>query len=243
MILTTYVIDDEQAAITKMAEYIDRIPYLQLAGSSTNPIAAVEEIKALQPQIVFCDMDMPDVSGLVVLDAINAVNTWDCYFVIVSGHRDYAVEGYDRNVKAFLVKPCSFEKFFTAMEKARTLIKPVAHNNDDGLPEGTLIVYPVTDPGNKVEIPLCQISYIESNLNHLTIHYAGHQLTTRLSLKQILEKLPQEHFIKVHQSYIVSFNKVSACEKEHIILKDGSCIKIGVSYRDALFARMNHKEA
>jgi DNA-binding LytR/AlgR family response regulator len=246
MQITAYIIDDEPGAVEQLQSYISRIPFLNLVGSNTNPVVAADEIGRLKPQILFCDIDMPAVSGLTLLSNINQINNWGCYLVIVSGHRDYGIDGYDLNVRDFLLKPYTFEDFWKKMNKASGLIKPeesiapYAHANP-ALNE-KLVIYALPDGITPVPVLLHEIDYIESIQNHVTVHYANARVTTRRTLKSMLGALPAGYFIQVHQSFIVARHKIKHYTADTIILSGGQQLKIGTSYRDPFFKLMQQQQ-
>jgi two-component system, LytTR family, response regulator len=236
MPITAYLIDDEQIAIDNLLSYIGRIPEIVVAGYTTNPLKGFEEIKQRKPQLIFCDIDMPDITGFELIAELKKLKEWECLIIISSGHREYGVEGFMLEVFDFLLKPTGFSRFWQVIERAKKVL--TATNEEPGLLPPALSEYitiiPVGEGERKQErIRLGDIVYIESQKNNIAIYrnqYAP--VITRSSLKAILEILPPDCFLQVHQSYIAGLYYVMHYKYDVVMLKGNHQIKIGSSFRE-----------
>ncbi|WP_295672412.1 response regulator [uncultured Mucilaginibacter sp.] len=153
---TCYVIDDEEHAIDTLVNYINKLPALNLVGTSLNPLKAIDEItNSIQVDIVFLDVDMPEISGLDVADIISPHTA----VIFTTAYPNYAVQAFEKNGSDFLLKPISFERFTKSVTKVQSLIrsKKVAetHHEDEQF---------FINPGIKgriIQLSYSEIIYIE----------------------------------------------------------------------------------
>lgn len=230
------VIDDKPLAIDLLTEYIRTIPFLELVGSSTDAIYGLELIRTESIDLVFLDIQMPQLSGIQFLKLAKG----NVKVILTTAYVKYAIDGYEHDVIDYLLKPIPFPRFYQAVEKAIRSIKPA----------GDLLVPVTPSPENaylfiKTEYRLQKIDiediiYVEGLENYVSIHTSTSRILSLQPLKKMKEQLPEKQFARVHRSFIVAMQHISFIENSNITLVNGSCVPLGKSYR-ADFLKMVEK--
>ena len=234
MIIRCLVVDDKPLAIDILADYISKTDFLELAGSTTNPLEALSILRDQHIDLVFLDIQMPELTGLQFMKiAGNKVK-----FILTTAYAEYALEGYERNVVDYLLKPIPYERFYRAAEKALNLLKPPIPKL---LPSVSPIVpaeFIFVKTEHRIQkINLNDIIYIEGLQNYVLIQTLTERVMSLQTLKKLEEQLPSAQFARVHKSYIVAMRHISAIERSRIII-NGTTIPVGDSYRSAFFNRI-----
>jgi len=203
--LNCLIIDDEPLARQQIESYINRVPYLALAGSVRNPVVGKTILDNEAVDLVFLDIKMPQMTGIDFLREYHISQQ----VVLVTAYPEYALDGFELEVTDYLMKPVTFERFLKAVEKANAqvngtdTIKTVKHQPD----------YLYVKNGQRYEkILLEDILYIESMLNYVNIVTAKRKFTIYSSLKNAEACLPKDKFLRIHKSYIVAVAKIDAID-------------------------------
>jgi len=225
--LTCLALDDEPLALQLLESYVRRSPALDAQGFFNNPDEAKNRLAQGDVELLFLDIQMPDITGLQFLK-----NLPDPPMVIfTTAFAEYAVEGFNLDAVDYLLKPFDFQRFEKAVKKAveyRNFLKSqsqVTHQTSNGL--FVKVEYSV------VQIPFDDIRYIEGFDDYIKIHTGGKTILTLLSLKNVLEMLPPARFLRVHRSFIVATDKIERVRARRIIVGDRE-IPVGETYSPAL---------
>lgn len=222
MITNCIIIDDEASTITRLSEYIDKIPGVELIGSSTNPLNMLKSlVGSNKPDILFMDIDMPELSGLEMVKILDK----DISVVFITGYRDYALEAYEQHALDYLLKPISFEKFFNCIKRVQEL-----GNQHQAL---DYIFVTAGIKGKQVKIKFDEVLYIESTGNYVVVHTLTDAVITYLTLKEVLDAFPERHFFQIHRSLVVNSDYITIVEKDEVTLNNGKQLTLGRSYKDA----------
>lgn len=213
MKLTCLIIDDEPLARKGLREYIGDVEFLHLAGEYDNPLRATEALMNSKIDLIFLDIQMPKITGMEFLKTLANPPL----VIFTTAYPQYAVDGFELNAADYLLKPFSFERFWKAVIKARTLFE----SGKTASPHPIIIedehFYIKTD--NKlVKINYADILYVEALQNYIAVHTIGKKYITYLTFKSIEESLPQNIFLKVHKSYLVSLSKIESIEGNEIMI-------------------------
>jgi two-component system, LytTR family, response regulator LytT len=212
-------IDDEPHALGVIETYCKRLPWLELAASFSDPIAAIESIKSIKPQLILLDIEMPDLSGIQIAKNLPE----GCCVIFTTAHSSFAIEGFNLDAADFLLKPFSFERFLKAAEKARKRISPE-------MPEkSSMGSLSIKCSYQTIDVPVSEISYIEALDNYAAIHAAGIKHVTQMSLKSLEALLPATVFCRCHKSFIVSKDYISSYNKSQIKIGKAA-VPVGRSY-------------
>lgn len=220
------IIDDEPLALEISKNFIEKIPHLQLIGSFTDAIEGVEFIRKQKPDILFLDIQMPDVNGIQLLKSLD-VNP---VTIFTTAYSQYALEGFELDVADYLLKPFSFERFERAVNKAiQTHEQRLQILKNKEVAE----FFFVKSEYQQIKINVADVRYMEGLDDYVKIHVKeGRPILTLMSLKNMLEKLSGLPFQRVHRSFIVPLHQVKAVRNKKIVLLDATEIPIGASYAD-----------
>ncbi len=226
------VIDDEEAAIDVLQHFISKLPYLVYSGGVTSPLAALEIIRKEEIELVFVDVQMPEISGLDLIRNIKS----KCKVVLTTAYSEYALDGFELDVADYLLKPISFARFLKAVEKVVQLMAPKNAEANAGEASDDYILVKGDSKGKFLKIDTADIDYIEGMKNYAAIVCRNKKITSLVNLKDLEEKLSADKFIRVHKSFIISIQQIVSIEGNTIRLKDHpqANIPIGESYK-ALF--------
>lgn len=195
-------IDDEPPALALIREYAARIPSLELLQTFDDAISGGEFLRSGKVDLLFVDINMPDITGLDLVRSL----TEPPMIIFTTAHKKFAHDGFELNAIDYLLKPISFERFQRAVQKAEEYFQ-YRNNAGSNKPEN-LFVYAEY---RMLKIPFADIEYIESLEDYIRIHRVGDKpVMTLMTLKNVLEKLPEDQFKRIHRSYIVARSKVSA---------------------------------
>ncbi len=226
--LHSYIIDDEQPAINILTSYVKKTPSLQLVGSTTNALAALETFKKEKIDLLFLDIQMPDITGIEFLQILENPPM----VIFTTAYEEYALKGYELDIIDYLVKPIPFARFLKGINKALKW----QEKNTETTPPKEAFLYVKADY-QTVKIAFSDILYIEGLKDYVKIYTNGKMVMTRLNLKGIAAKLPDDQFIRVHRSFIVAFSQIKTFQKSFIQLGKKK-IPIGNAYQEDLFKRL-----
>jgi DNA-binding LytR/AlgR family response regulator len=231
------VVDDEQAAIDIVKHYIGQTSYLELVGSSTNPVEALQMVVTENIDLVFLDIQMPELSGIDFVKAING----KAKVILTTAYSEFAIEGFELEVVDYLLKPIRFPRFLNAVQKAVMLVNEKNVDAEIDIEEDYIFVK-TESKGKLLKINLDDIEYIEGMKNYVAIYRGGQKTLVYTNLKDLINHLPARQFIRVHKSFIIPINRITGIEGNQIILKNVTAsILIGESYKDELMEIIKNK--
>jgi DNA-binding LytR/AlgR family response regulator len=224
--ITAIALDDEPPALRVVENFCDRTDQVSLARSFNNPQEALKYLNKFPVDLLFLDIRMPSVSGIQFHKMIPK----DMMVIFTTAYSEYAVEGFNLNAVDYLLKPFSFERFMQAVSKATDFYK-FFHHQESALQQYLFI----RADYSLVKVMLEEILYVEGLDDYLKIHIAGRKpLVARMTMKNILEKLPDKRFCRVHRSYIIPLDRIEKVRNKTIQIGDTS-IPIGNSYEKSFF--------
>lgn len=232
------VVDDEALARKLLADYIGKIPDLELVATCENPIQAKKILSTETIDLLFLDIQMPGITGVEFLRTLKDKPLT----IFTTAYSEYALEGYSLDVIDYLLKPIPFERFFQAVSKAQDYLsyrKPEARKQADEKPEKQQYIFVKADY-KIIKIRYEDILYIEGMKEYVRIHTTDRIITTYQSLQKLTEMLPAGIFVRVHKSFIVNMDKIDSIDNTVIIIED-EVIGIGRSYRDEFFRRIKNR--
>jgi DNA-binding LytR/AlgR family response regulator len=221
------IIDDEPLAIKLIKTHLSKIESFEVAGEFTNALRAIEILKREKIDLMFLDINMPEVTGIEFLKSIPDPP----YVIITTAYREYAIEGYDLDVVDFLLKPISFERFLKAINRYcnRVRMTPKVNGNSSDSSEPRQVY--LQDGKNIYKIPYDDLLYIEGYGEYVKVVTTGKTYLVRDSLSEFEQKLSADHFLRIHKSYIVNLFKITGFSSVHVMLKSNE-LPIGRIYRE-----------
>ena len=232
--LRCFVVDDEPLAVKMLENFIERTPFLELAGSFTDPVLALSEIRTQAPQLVFLDIQMPDLSGMELSRMIPDGTR----IIFTTAFKQYAFESYEVSALDFLLKPIRYQKFLEAAEKAREWFAlkeaaTAAATPAAPAPEAkTSTFFKVDGALRKVEYD--DILFVEGMKDYVMVYLASQRqpLVTHVTMKAMEEMLPAG-FMRIHRSFIVALDKVASVSGTGDVKVGDRLLHVSDAYRDA----------
>lgn len=221
------IVDDEPIAIDVIRSHLQFFNDIEIVAECENAIKALEKINKKQVDLVFLDIEMPQVNGIDFLKNVNG----DFKVIITTAYRDYAIEGYQLDVVDYLLKPISLERFIKAINKffQQTKRNIVEFKQEVGL-DPNLFIY-VKEGKDTHKIYLKDILYLESLRDFLIIHLDNRTIEIRYKISDFEQKLPSDFFMRIHKSFIISIGKINSFNSNAI--KIGSKeLPIGRTYHE-----------
>lgn len=223
-------VDDEPLALEIIENHCSKLEQLDLVKTFTNPLKAFTFLKENDVDILFLDIQMPEINGLDLIKSL----VKKPHVIITSAYKDYALAGFELDVSDYLLKPIHFDRFFKSINKVQKLIElenqefsPLKKESSHSLPNDFMFV---STEHKKVKINYSEILYIEAWRDYVKIALENETILSLLSIRSLEEQLPKDVFIRVHRSFIVSKNHIREIDRNRIMVNQ-SWIPIGASYR------------
>lgn len=223
------IVEDEPLAAELLKSYIGKVPDLTLAAHCDSAVDAFGILQRQQIDLMFLDIRMPRLTGLELLKTLKNPPP----VILTTAYRDYAVESYDYDVLDYLVKPIQFDRFLKSIGKyfqRQTVQMPLAAPPPDAF-EQAYLFFRVDREQQKVWLK--DILYIEGLGDYVKVFTTGGPMVTYERLSYLEEKLPEEHFLRVHKSYIISTDKVQSFSGS-VVKIAGKKIPVGRMYKERL---------
>lgn len=236
------IIDDEPLAIDVIESYLEQIGGVQIVAKCTNPLEAITILNKQQVDLVFLDIEMPNLTGIDLVKTIENIPA----FIFTTAYPQYALDGFNLNAVDYLVKPIPFQRFLKAISRAKekyelqqkaisdtTIVQSVQAE------EGYTNFIFVKSEYENIKINVDDIQYIQGLKDYIKIYIKGTDkpILTLLSFKEILHKLPDYKFIRIHRSYIVNIDKIKALQKTKVLV-DTIRIPIGETYKNNVLKQL-----
>jgi|SRR6218665_230082 len=226
--LSCIVIDDEPLQHKVLEDYISKMPSLTFETAFSNPLDAISFVKQHPVDLIFLDIQMPELNGFQVMDILGP----GVSIIVTSAYRDFALAGFDYDIKDYLLKPISFDRFCKAVTK---VLNTRAGVIDKQSKDNFLFI----KSGFKlVKVDLDQLLYIEGLKDYISFVSSSNKVMSLQSLNTMEKRLDAEKFIRIHKSYIISLAKVSQIEKQSVWIGDME-FPLGNAYRDSFFEKIN----
>ena len=237
--LRCFVVDDEPLAVKMLENFIARTPFLELVASFTDPVLALSEMRTQAPDLVFLDIQMPDLSGMELSRMVPAATR----IIFTTAFKQYAFESYEVSALDFLLKPIRYQKFLEAAEKAREwfALKEAA----------TASTAPAVAPASEAKsstffkvdgalrkVEFDDILFVEGMKDYVMVFLASQKqpLVTHVTMKGMEEMLPAGQFMRIHRSFIVALDKVASVSGTGDVKVGDRLLHVSDAYREAFDA-------
>lgn len=223
-IITCLIVDDERLAQEVVSMHLSNIENIKVVAECENALEAFNYISTQTIDLIFLDINMPDISGISFAKSINK----DIKIIFTTAYREYAVDGFELEAVDYLLKPISFERLLKAVNTYFKIHTPLI--NKKLTSTGHMDFIFVRSDRKMIKIDFNAMVYIESYSDYIKIHLEKRSIVTRETLSVIEAKLPKELFIRIHRSFIVSIKNIESFTNEHVVIKQ-QVIPVSRSYK------------
>ena len=226
--LTCMIVDDEPLAVRLLESYVEKTPDLQLLASYTDSITAINAVKEQKPDVLFLDIQMPNIDGMELAHSLPA----ETRVVFTTAFKEYAFESYEVNALDFLLKPIRYNKFLNAVEKARKQMSTQTETIQSSPQPNTVFI---RVDGEWRNVVIDRITYVSCIKDYVMFYLDDEPkpLITHLTMKAVEQMLPSEKFLRIHRSYIVATDKISKIDRNDCVYIGKEVIHVPEGYQQA----------
>jgi DNA-binding LytR/AlgR family response regulator len=229
--ITAIAIDDEPEAIEIIKRHASKLSDLDIVNQFYKPGIAIEYLRNNRVDLIFLDVNMPEMSGIELLRSLKALP----FVIFTTAYQQYALESYQFEAIDYLLKPIDLDSFQNAINRVR---KAISKAQNIKLPDDTLFY--IKDGFKIIKIFYNDILVLKGCGNYVEFITATHKYVSRITINQLMAKLPPHKFIRVHHSYIVNVEQIDKIENNHINLADYK-ISIGDIYRKDFLEKLKER--
>ncbi len=222
------IVDDDPLSRGTIEHYCGLSEHLDLVGSCESAVEALRFLGKNQVDIIFLDVEMPEMTGLEMLQSMEGEDL--PYIVLVTSKKEYALEAFEYNVVDYLLKPVDYVRFLKGVNK---LLSRKAKDSGEDVDNEIFVKSDL----KFVKIKFDEIIYVEAMADYVIIHVEDGRHIIHSTMKGIDKKLTQENFIRVHRSYIVNLKKIDEVDHHAVVLGEKS-VPIGASYKNEFMAKL-----
>ncbi len=236
--MRTIIVDDEPLALEVLKSFVERLPDLELIQCCNNAIELMQYLRNNSCDLLLLDINMPELSGIDFLKSVNLSPR--PVVIFTTAYPNYAIEGYSLDVTDYLLKPIAFDRFLQAVEKAKKIHnqkKSAEHSSAVSEGGGDDFIFVKADK-KLIKINLEDILFLEGMKDYVKINTTNGMVAGLMTMKHINEVLPDEHFMRIHKSYIISIDKISSVVGNSVEINK-QLIPIGKSYKEEFMKRLN----
>lgn len=225
--LNCLIIDDEPLAIQLLEDFVNKTPYLKLAGKFEEPLQALSVLESEKIDLLFLDIKMPDISGIDFYKSL--VNKPAVIFT--TAYSEYAIDGFELKAMDYLVKPISFEKFIAACNRVKDYLEVMSQKDK------TKEFFFINVSHKLHKIFYDDILYLEGYKDYTKVHLINspNPLLILHNLKYFEDLLDKKQFIRIHRSYMVSLRKIHTASRKSVTINNNS-LPVSDNYRDSFFS-------
>jgi two-component system LytT family response regulator len=227
--LRCIAVDDEPLALELLEDNISKVPYLQLVATCSNAMEAMKVLQRESVDLIFLDIQMPGLTGLQFIQSM----TEKPMIILITAYEKYALEGFNLDVTDYLVKPVSLDRFVKACNKSKELYELKNRTNKEASSNPDYFF--VNVDYSLLKVNFNDIKYIEGLKDYIKIHLKSspRAIITRMAMKAIEEELPAAKFLRIHKSYIISLEYITAIRKNSVFI-DEMELPVGENFRAAV---------
>lgn len=227
MNLKCLIVEDEPLARNLLAEYVNKVSYLELKEATSNPLHALEVLRNHVIDLMFLDIQMPEITGITLLKTLQKKPL----VILTTAYSEYALESYDLDVVDYLLKPITFDRFLKAVDRANQRMHSPAVSIEAAGDKSAPFVF-VKDGTKLVKVNFDDILFVEGLKDYVTIVTKTQKIVSLQRLKSLESQLPPDKFIRIHHSYIIAVKAVDTIHKGEVQI-GAHLIPISDSYRKA----------
>ena len=230
LMLQCIAVDDEPLALNLLEDNISKVPYLKLVAKCNDAFEAIQALEENSVDLIFIDIQMPALTGLQFIESL----VKKPMVILITAYKQFALDSYNLNVVDYLVKPVAIDRFIKACNKAKELYEMKAAKQQAANAPAHDFFFQNADY-SQVKIMFSDISWMEGLRDYIKIHLRSSDkpLVIRSTIKAMEAELPANRFIRIHKSYIVSIDSITAIRKGSFFLKNIE-LPIGETYKDVI---------
>lgn len=236
--ITCITIDDEPLALKQLDNYVKKTPFLQLTGSFHSATEAKEHLREHPVDVIFTDINMPDCSGMQFVKELEQPPL----VVFSTAYEEYAVESFRVDAIDYLLKPYSYQEFLKAALKIKQYHEwksAEETKTEGGAPDEYFFV---RADNQNAKIIIDEILYVEAMSEYIRIHFKdGKSLMTFMSIKLMMETLPNDAFMRIHRSYIIALDSIKSYRRNELELSNATVLPVSATYKDKLQKYIENK--
>ena len=229
MTISCIIVDDEPLAVKLLESFVAKTPELELLGSFTDSVEAINAIKEQQPNLLFLDIQMPDLNGMELAHMIPSKTR----VIFTTAFKEYAFESYEVKALDFLLKPIRYNKFMVAIEKAKEWFSAQGAATNANVPSAKSVFLKVD--GEYQQIAFSQILYVCGMKDYVMFYLEDVRkpLITHLTMKSVEDMLPPQQFMRVNRSYIVALEKIRKVDRNDCIYIGDEIIHVTDAFKES----------
>ena len=229
MTISCIIVDDEPLAVKLLESFVAKTPELELLGSFTDSVEAINAIKEQQPNLLFLDIQMPDLNGMELAHMIPS----ETRVIFTTAFKEYAFESYEVKALDFLLKPIRYNKFMVAVEKAKEWFSAQGAATNANVASAKSIFLKVD--GEYQQIAFSQILYVCGMKDYVMFYLEDVRkpLITHLTMKSVEDMLPPQQFMRVNRSYIVALEKIRKVDRNDCIYIGDEIIHVTDAFKES----------
>lgn len=233
--ISCIIVDDEPLALELVEGYVKKTPFLDLKGKCLSAFEAMHILNSEKIDLIFLDIQMPDMNGIDFSKTLSS----ETKVIFTTAFKDYAIEGFRVDAVDFLLKPFNYPEFLKAANKAMERLSLQSEKSLSGSQPNFIFV---KSEYRQVKINLEEVSYFEGLKDYIKIWLTSQAkpVLTLMSLKTLEEELPQDRFMRVHRSFIVALDKITAIERGQILINNER-ITVAEQYKNKFQEFIEHK--
>jgi two-component system LytT family response regulator len=246
MTIRALIVDDEPLARKRVAQFLAGEPGIEVVGECSDGVEAVHAVEELRPELVFLDVQMPEMDGF---DVVAALGERMPTVIFATAFDEFALRAFNANAVDYLLKPFNAERFHAAVERARDRI---GRGDQAALARQMRSLLDTLQPGRRyperlvvrvgpkiVFVRVADVDWVASEANYVRLHVGGRSYLLRETLSSLVERLSPEDFIRIHRSTVVNVNRIKEIHPMfkgtyHIRLEDGTELTSTLTYRDRI---------
>lgn len=228
------IIDDEPLAIQLLSAYVERSPDLEVAGTFSDPIAALHFLTETPVDLLFLDVQMPELTGIQLLKIVRGAHD----VVLTTAYEEYALAGYEFDVADYLLKPISLDRFLLAVDRVKNRRATANPAPAPAAPPPPALDYLFVKSGHRtVRVDMAYLIRLESMSNYVALHTPTEKILTLENLSHYESVLPAADFVRIHRSHIVALAKIDFIERNRVVV-GGDYLPISEGYREGFWERV-----
>ncbi len=232
------IVDDEPVARGILDDHLSKINGINVLALCKSAMEAFNTINTKKVDLIFLDINMPEISGLSFAKSINK----SVKIIFTTAYREYAVDGFDLQAVDYLLKPISFSRLLQSVNKYLDENIQVSNVMIEEITEEQSDYIFVRSDRKMVKVKFSEINFIESISDYIKIHLVDKNVVTRETISNIEAKLPQSMFIRTHRSYIVSLDKIESFTNEYLEIGNKKEIPISRSYKNEVLQKLENSQ-